>query len=512
MEPFRGESCAPDHPNLKVTPNGCAESRNGAIVADLGVYTADVVPFAKTLNNVVWGIKERIFYVDASGAERPPCVRPLSDLSGMLERISRLAEPTWRLTVDQFLATRPSRTRAVYGRAACMLAKGCWSLRELSRTKLFVKWEKTRWTKPQVPRIINPRDPAYNILVGQYLVPMEKAVFKTLTSLIGQTVPCVAKGRTNRQRAADVTELFDGGWCAVGLDASRFDQCVGETMLKFEHAVYKLFNDSHYLQVLLKEQLNNRGVYRGKDGSLSCKYGAIRCSGDQNTSLGNCLISVCLALLFCEEHEISCRVYCDGDDLLLFVPPTSEKLVVDSVKQWYLQWGFRMKVEPTAYSPSQVEFCQSRIVDVGGPLFVRNPIKAMDTDFVCYYDNMSELRYRKLIHAVGSCGMALTAGCPIMQEWYAMALRVGLKPDKTSFRELENTGLYRQAMLEGGWQRAREVTITSRLSFSDVFGISVAEQLMLEEHFRSLHIDMAVNASSSIPIRTFNYAQDRGPA
>lgn len=496
MAPYEGRSNAPDHPALVVRPRAAAVSKNGLVATCLRVGQHPVVPFAKTLDNVVWGIKERVLYIDSAGTRPPRCMRGVGEFDEVLGRVAQLAPRTRKLSVHEFLCTRPSRTRAVYERAAKTL-EGAYRLGDLSKTKLFVKWEKTRWTKPQVPRIINPRDPAYNILVGRYLVPMEKVVFSTLTQLLGQRVSCVAKGRTNRQRAEDISALMEGGYAAIGLDASRFDQSVGKTMLSLEHKVYSLFNDSRELAWLLREQLNNRGTYVGRDGSLSCRYGAIRCSGDQNTSLGNCTISVLLAHKMCLELGVEHRIYCDGDDLLLFVPPRSVGVVVGRVSEWYLEWGFRMKLEPVAWELEDVEFCQAKVVDIDGPVLVRNPRKALDTDYCCYFDNIEVGRYRELMHMIGSCGLSLTAGCPVMQSWYLFGLREGVKPtSKRVSRELWNTGLYRQAMLEAGFSKAKPVTLRARESFARAFQISVAEQFMLERHFEQLSVDFAVKPSS----------------
>jgi hypothetical protein len=163
-----------------------------------------------------------------------------------------------------------------------------------------------------------------------------------------------------------------------------------------------------------------------------------------------------------------------------------------------------MKQEPIAATLEEIEFCQCRIVDVDGPLFVRNCFKAFDTDYCCYFDNWDATRYRELIHAIGGCGLSLTAGCPVMQSWYQFGLRCGVKASsKRITRELWNTGLYRQAMLEGGYRKAKPISVRSRLSFERAFGVTVAEQLMLEAHFDGMSIDCAVDSSLDREIFTF---------
>jgi hypothetical protein len=65
--------------------------------------------------------------------------------------------------------------------------------------------------------------------------------------------------------------------------------------------------------------------------------------------------------LYFLEHGIEGDVVNDGDDLVMFVPESSLSTLAD-LESWYSNWGLRMKVEPPAYFPEQVEFCQSRPV------------------------------------------------------------------------------------------------------------------------------------------------------
>jgi hypothetical protein len=56
-----------------------------------------------------------------------------------------------------------------------------------SHLKTFVKAEKINWsTKPDpAPRVIQPRDPRYNVEVGRFLLPLEHKVYDKIDELFG---------------------------------------------------------------------------------------------------------------------------------------------------------------------------------------------------------------------------------------------------------------------------------------------------------------------------------------
>jgi hypothetical protein len=104
----------------------------------------------------------------------------------------------------------------------------------------FVKAEKINLTKKPdpAPRVIQPRSPRYNVAVGRYLKRLEKDIYRALKALAGDVV--VMKG----YNAGQSGEIIARKWarfnrpCAIGLDASRFDQHVSEAALRWEHSVY----------------------------------------------------------------------------------------------------------------------------------------------------------------------------------------------------------------------------------------------------------------------------------
>lgn len=447
-----------------------------------------VHPFAKNVDNLLSGFKERVFYIDSKGTPRPECQRRHTELLPLALALHAHLPHFHRVTSREFVAARTGAKRAMYERALESMRLKRPSLGDMAQLKFFTKFESTLWRKPQVPRIISPRSPEFNILLGRYTQPLEEHVYYALQQWFCSACPVVAKGLTQQAKAEAIVEKLRPGWCAVGLDASRFDQCIQADLLKAEHSFYKMvYPNDRLLGALLREQLHNRGYGLCPDGMVRADIGAMRCSGDQNTSLGNILIMCFLIRLFCEENGVfSYDVLDDGDDLLLFLPATSLPLL-EGLTQWYLNWGLRMKVEPPAYYPEQVEFCQSKPVKLDdGWTLIRQPSKALNTDYACGATAARWEDYLVHIRSVGLCGLSMAAGCPIYDRFYSWGVANG-KTGKWS--DAMSRGIKRQAVIQ---QRAghnafsKPVSLEARVSFHRAFGIAPEVQMLVEEHISDM--------------------------
>lgn len=456
---------------------------------DSGLTTQPVAPFRKSVYNVVAGLKERIMYLDEAGTKRPPCLRSASELLLKSQEVAKAVEVPSPLTMAAYVATRPGRTRKLYEAALVRFNTLPVDLRREAQTSLFTKWEKTVHSKRQVPRIINPRSPLYNIMLGRYLHPIEPLIFDALRQCTGQNEPAVAKGLTMEERGAIVAKHFADGYVGVGLDASRFDQSISTELLKLEHQVYTSIYPYKSLKRLLDLQLDNRGVCRVGDVELRLRYGAIRCSGDVNTSLGNCIISVLLASQFLQESGLTGKVLCDGDDLVVFVLRRDlSKLQNAGLADWYLRWGLRMKIEAPAFVPEELEFCQARpIWTPRGYVMVRDVRKALNCDYVGFDLCKRDDYFRVLMRSVGLCGLSMAAGIPILQEWYQFGVRHG-STGRIAAEDFRSSGLHFQARIQrraGSTSKPVPVHPETRCSFQKAFGIHVSSQLVTEEYIRS---------------------------
>jgi len=451
--------------------------RAGHVAASIGVAA-----FGKGIDNVVGGMKERVFYVDSSGTPPPPCSRDVEACSHIVDRLVGIVGHCSRVSGDEFIRTRSGSKRLMYQKARDNLMKRPTTLGELAKLQFFTKTESTLWVKEQVPRIVSPRSFGFNYLLGKYLRPVEHKVFDALGELF-LGLPVVAKGMTQLRKGSLIADKLRPGWVAVGLDASRFDQTIRKELLSLEHSVYeKIYTGDHLLRSLLRQQLNNKGTAWCRDGVVHASIGAMRCSGDQNTSLGNCILSCLLARLYFDEHHIDGDVLNDGDDLIMFLPETHLHQLSD-LGEWYGHWGLRMKVEEPAYVPEQVEFCQSRPVwTPDGYLLVRNVHKALNTDYAGGPRVQRMEDYLVHLRSVGVCGLALAAGVPIYQSFYGMGVRCGRTGKFTS----ELAGIHYQARIEWGAGRsatARPIHWRTRDSFWMAFGVSPSVQESLENWY-----------------------------
>lgn len=472
-------------------PTKRSGSMSERLVSPLG--DVKVMAFKPTVENLVSGMKERVYYIDAAGTQPPRCVYarygspavgawaalPVA-LPKLLGQVVDDIGPCTRETMREYISHRTGSKKRVYEAARVNLIGKSRPLTELASLSFFVKREATVWGKAQVPRIISPRAPEFNLLLGRYIHPVEKKIFKSMGDMWfgGDTV--IAKGLTQEEKAElIVSQLAKHGAC-VGLDASRFDQSIKGQLLTIEHAIYNgLYPGDRLLPALLRQQLSNAGVGRCRDGHVTAKIGAMRCSGDVNTSLGNCIISCILAKLFFLEHGVEGSVLIDGDDTLFFLHESQLSLLA-AIPAWYEKWGLRMVVERPAFKPEQVEFCQSRPVCLGGNwVLCRNPAKAFNTDgFLVVPEGLD----RRLEHlrAVGLCGLSMAAGVPLFQAFYHSLVAEG-KTGKFDINLLGGMGYQHRIQVRAGHlARCKPITAEARQSFWQAFGVAPGEQIALE--------------------------------
>lgn len=470
--------------------------------------SAVVAPFSRSIENLVSGMKERVYFIDAAGTRRPACLRSLVEVRGLLDEVVSEVGACSRETCDEYISHKTGSKRRLYEAAKLSLMRGGKSVRKLAELSYFIKSEATMWSKEQVPRVISPRGPEFNLMLGRYLHPLEPRIFSALTKVVGSPSPVVAKGLTQEAKAEIIVDKLSRWGMCIGLDASRFDQCIQKPLLELEHYIYnKVYAGDRLLPELLRAQLDNTGVGRARDGMVRANIGAMRCSGDVNTSLGNCVISVLMAVSYLRENGLEGDVFCDGDDLLLFCRPSMLGSLT-TLQSWYLRWGLRMKVEPPAYKPEQVEFCQSRVVNRGdGWVLCRNFAKALNTDGFSPVP-LTDAQRLNHIRAVGLCGLSMAAGMPVLQSYYAALVRDG-KTGKVEFDKLGGIGYqWRIQVSAGHLACARPITTEARLSFWEAFGVSPSDQMNWEQALTSVKWGCRVDSENIPALSLFGNIQD----
>jgi hypothetical protein len=343
------------------------------------------------------------------------------------------------------------------------------------------------------PRCIQPRKPRYNLSLGRYTKAVEHGLYKWIAKVYGDG-PTVMKGYNVDQVARIARAKWDSFVhpVAVGLDATKFDMHVSEAMLAWEHSVYlKIFNDDPELKQLLLWQMNNIGGGYCADGKLRYKVKGKRFSGDMNTAMGNCLIMCGLVWAYAKHKNVKISLINNGDDCQVFMEQENLEHFKFGLKEWFLECGFRMKVEKAAYEFQEMEFCQMKPVQVvEGWTMVRNIMTALTKDSICLIPVNGNVGLRKWLHSVGTCGLALCKGVPVMQNFYKAYIRNGID-DKGRIANAVQSQSGMRMLARGIADRCEYISSKARYDVYLAWGITPDEQVAMEEYYDSWSFDYA---------------------
>lgn len=461
-----------------------------------------VYAFRDCAVNATCALLERVFYHEIAGVftvpAQPTCATveaALSKFKKLLFRKLHRATPVERhLYVEQ---TYRGRRLKVYQQALEKLDRR--GLRHSdSYISAFLKREKIlKVPKRTVPRLIQPRSAVFNVELGRYLHPQEHAIYQSIDAVYG--APTVMKGLNALQQG----ECFHTAWtkfsrpCALMIDASRFDQHIRTGLLKWEHSVYEhIFPGDSYLKQLLKWQLVTKGFLRTEDKCFQYTVQGGRCSGDMNTAVGNILIACASVHAFLDHVGLlgKTRVLDAGDDCVIIGEAGDIERAAGLLQPWFVQLGLIMKVEPLAYTLEGISFCQTNPVFDGSVYkMVRDPRVTLTKDQVLL-DHHSLRFLRSQYSSIGDCGISLTGGMPILQEYY-MSMGAGTPVQRGyTNQRLIDSGFYQLA--RGMHEEYRPVTDAARVSFANAFGICPSLQIALERHYRSLSLPTDLTVTS----------------
>jgi len=462
--------------------------------------------YNNTIDAMEKAVKERVLLINVDGVwVEPfrPCIKEFN---------SRTKSFTSKFKKGVCYAT-PMKPRAFaetyQGRKRTLLLKAVEANETLGFTddcsiiRAFMKHEPYLFgaTKIPIPRLIQPRDYRYIVETGRYIKPIEKLLYKNINRIYGDTT--VFKGLNMEQRG---NALF-AKWSrfknpvAVPLDASKFDKHVSNSALRWEHGMYQsYYPGDRYFKHILSLQRCNKGRGYTSDGSLVYSTTHNRASGDSNTSSGNVLIMCGLTFDYLEYVELDADLANDGDDCVLFLEKENLNKL-NLINQWFECAGFVLVTEAPVSVFERIEFCQAQPVfnQYGGYTMVRNPRKSVGKDAVAKkpLDNRSIMQ--KWMAAVGDGGMALTAGMPVLQEYYSFYKRNSNGADPLVDTTMDG-GFFR--LSKGMNATYREPSPETRYSFWLAFDITPTEQVVLEEYYRKLTLGVGTveNRFNVIPI------------
>lgn len=456
---------------------------DGLVRADYGVYNSNVAA-------IVAALSERYFRCEVGGEFLPA----LPVEQGAYDECAYFSKSLVRRTRGYGLAARSraavvesyhGRKRLVYAEAARNLDVHRLDEERAHLLATFVKFEKMNTSK--APRIIQPRTPEYTLELARYIKHIEKPIFKAISQMFGG--PTVIKG----YNASKSAELMHEMWTsfespvAVGLDATKFDMHVTRQALEFEHSVYNGIYGRAKLERLLKKQLHNSGIAYAQDGHVKFSIEGTRSSGDINTALGNCIIMCALVHTWLRRNGIKARLANNGDDCVVIMERSDLLKFSGGLEEWFESKGFRMKVEVPVDRFERIEFCQSHPVMCGdGWRMVRNVETCLHKDAMCLMPYTGEKDVRMWFGAVSECGLASYTGVPVLEAFYRMFGRVGVRPSRGYMARFQ----YGTGRSERAVNSVSRITDDARVSFYLAFGITPDVQMDMEWSFTQSVIDL----------------------
>lgn len=438
--------------------------------------------------NLKRGLVERVFRVEKSGTLVPPPEPKENAFEQHCAEFRRLFRTRVHVTTpwrhEEFVACYRGRRQSVYQAAADSLLT-----RSVNRTdshlSTFVKAEKINFSAKAdpAPRVIQPRNPRYNVEVGKYIKKIEHAIYVGVDHVWGG--PTILKGYNASNSAAILREKWDkfANPVAVGLDASRFDQHVSAQALMYEHSFYELFyagKDREELRMLLSWQLHNKGRGVANDGVIHYSVEGRRMSGDMNTGLGNCLLMCAMVWSFCKDVGLRAALANNGDDCSLIMD-SDDLAKLGGLDRWFTDMGFTMKMEEPVYEFEQIEFCQTHpIWTPEGWIMVRNAMTAIAKDCNTLTPIDSQASFDKWRYCLGEAGLHLTGGVPIFQDFYRALGRGGIPSRMIDSPQFESGMM---VMAKDMHRKYTEIHPQTRFSFWLAFGITPDHQEAIEDYF-----------------------------
>ena len=466
--------------------------REGRVISQVG----RLAPYSRatvhnsTMVNLERALKERVYFVKGTNGEFVPPPVPISgafdDCLPIFREVSGNCARFPSLTLDEFPGRyKDAKKRSMYQGAVESLHSTPISKKDANITG-FVKADKLNLISKSdpVPRLISSYGPRYVVALGRHYAHREHSFIRALDKTWGSRVVC--KGLNSFRRGALIAEKW-GRFkdpCAVMADASRFDQHVSLDALRLEFDFYLGLAtcpaERDEMRFLLDMQLIGDGIGRAEDGSVKFKTTGGRKSGVPNTGGGNTLLMCVMFLAYVRSLGIDCEFVNDGDDCVLMFDKEHLATVEGSIQGYFLDKGFTMVAEKAVFELEHIDFCQgSPVWTPSGYIMVRKPQTAIVKDTISLQRFESEKQWRRWMASVGTCGLSLTGGIPVFQDFYR-CLQVNSRGAKTFDHGLGG-GLEH---LSRGMKRVYSpVHYQTRYSFWLAFGITPDEQLAAEQMY-----------------------------
>lgn len=455
----------------------------------MGQYICDdyMTTHNNSVANLLRGVGERVLFTDRNcTSTQKPIFRIFERRCGVYrDRLLQILGRQSPVSRQQFVEFYKGPRRSLYQRAVDGLALKPIRVSD-SHLKTFVKAEKVNWElKPDpAPRVIQPRDPRYNVEVGRFLLPLEHKVYDAIDRLFGSPT-IMSKYNSVQQAEIIVSKMrsFSSPVC-IGLDASRFDQHVSCQALEFEHSFYRaLFPNHKQFHKLLSWQKHNVGFAYCSDGKFKYKKTGARMSGDMNTSLGNKFLMCLMAKSYIDSKNVRIEFVNNGDDCLMFLESSDQPKIAD-LTAYFRCFGFKIVLEPPVREIEHIEFCQCKPLLCNGIWrMVRNVKTCLLKDVTNVLLGHDVNAYRVWLRGIASCGKTFSGDTPVLGSFYRMLNRFSVEG---RLSHTMNSAFDAYSRLSHSCRIAYDQPDdVGRYSFWLQTGIHPDAQLLLEDHFNN---------------------------
>jgi len=210
-------------------------------------------------------------------------------------------------------------------------------------------------------------------------------------------------------------------------------------------------------------------------------------SGVRITSFVGCILMSLMVKSYYDMVGVAGQLLDNGDDaLLIFERADLPKM--GGLSGHCKSFGFTITLEEPVYEVEHIDFCQSMFINLGDEYtMTRRPKQAITKDCVSLTPFNTERHYRGWLDSVGTGGLALNSGIPVMQAYYMMYIRNGKHMPSLSGDPSMETGTRMLSMN----MPARYVPVTeeSRFSFYVATGVLPDVQIYLENYYAAMTME-----------------------
>ncbi len=342
-----------------------------------------------------------------------------------------------------------------------------------TEVKAFIKQEFYDEFKYQ--RGIYSRTDIFKIAVGPIIKCIEKEIFKDEWFI--KKIPVTDRPDYIKEKLSK----YNG--CAVATDYTSFEACFTKQIMEscefimYKHMVKNMPPEAKQTIDLFCDVIGGKNKIRFKH--FSAEWDATRMSGEMNTSLGNGFTNMMIMKFLCTENGTKVEGVVEGDDgLFTFENPSKAPK-----EEQYEKLGFIVKMLKFERF-NEASFC-GLIFDIDEKKNITCPYYTLATFgwTESKYSNANENTLKMLLRAKGYSLAYQYPSCPILTSLAKKILEL-THGYTISSKYIDSLDVYqREKLIES--MKANVVLetpgIKTRLLMSDMYGVTVEAQLLIEK-------------------------------